>query len=91
MADVGDERGGAAQQPGFAIFYVTPEMMTTASHNSCEDVTMLTDERPRGPPVCMSASQGLSILGRTACCGPVLIRILQLCFLFCLILCALSA
>lgn len=31
--------------PGFAISHVTPEEMTTISHNSSEDVTFLTDEQ----------------------------------------------
>ena len=40
-----DSVGRGGPEPRFGISYVTPEKMTTISHNSSEDVTFLTDEQ----------------------------------------------
>lgn len=37
--------GRGSPQPNFTILSLTPQKMTTISHNSSEDVTFLTDER----------------------------------------------
>lgn len=80
-------RGEGARQACFTILYVTPEMMATDSHNSCEDVTVVTDEWALWA-ACVHVSQSRFIYpwkGRLL--RTVLQGILPFGFLFCSILC----
>lgn len=80
-------------QPGFAISYVTPEKMTTISHNSSEDVTSLTDEQALWAAcVCVCLSDARLSYTCKDCLmmpfWPVLVGIQQIFVSDCVCLCA---